>query len=65
MNNKIDNINIINTDFWLLKLDYIFLKTNFLAHIILNLFLSKYKFHIFNIRGIFQLISLFIFLFEN
>ena len=42
MNNKINNI---NTDFWLLKLDYIFLKTK-----ILNLFLSKYKFHIFNIR---------------
>ena len=62
MKNKIDNINIINTDFWLLKLDYIFLKTNFLAYIILNLFLSKYKFHIFNIRSIFQLISLFFYL---
>ena len=49
MNNKINNINIINTDFWLLKLDYIFLKTNFLVYIILNLFLIIYKFHIFNI----------------
>ena len=49
MNNKINNINIINTDFWLLKFDYIFLKTNFLVYIILNLFLIKYKFHIFNI----------------
>ena len=57
MNNKINNI---NTDFWLLKLDYIFLKTNFLVYIILNLFLIK--FHIFNIRGIFQLISLFFYL---
>lgn len=57
MNNKINNINIIDIDFLLLKLDYIFLKTK-----ILNLFLSKYKFHIFNIRGIFQLISLFFYL---
>ena len=62
MNNKINNINIINTDFLLLKFDYIFLKTNFLVYIILNLFLIKYKFHIFNIRGIFQLISLFFYL---
>ena len=37
MRNKINDINIIDIDFLLLKLDYIFLKTK-----ILNLFLSKW-----------------------